>query len=340
MLDLYCLRRALLAACFCASVSNAAIQPSGECVSTGPREARKSEAACYSTSHAGLGRTLRIYAPAHRRGVVPLVFVIHGGGGTGGNMEWLTRRGFNRIADRDGAVIVYPDGIGKGWNDGRTEVKSEAVRKQIDDLGYLRVLPQALAAQFPIDLTRVYATGISNGGMMSYRLACDAADVFAAVAPVAANISVELAPRCRPSRPVAIAVVNGTDDPLVPWNGGPIKVLWTTRGVVLSTPQTVARWRTLNRCGELETIGTLVDAVPDDGTALLEQTARCAQETEVKVYEIRGGGHTWPNGMPYLGERLVGRVSRELDANEAIWRFFARFRLTVPASASPSSSGQ
>ncbi len=312
MLDHHGLRRALLAACFCASVSNAAIQPSGECVSTGPREARKSEAACYSTSHAGLGRTLRIYAPAHRRGVVPLVFVIHGGGGTGGNMEWLTRRGFNRIADR----------------------------KQIDDLGYLRALPQALAAQFPIDLTRVYATGISNGGMMSYRLACDAADVFAAVAPVAANISVELEPRCRPSRPVAIAVVNGTDDPLVPWNGGPIKVLWTTRGVVLSTPQTVARWRTLNRCGELETIGTLVDAVPDDGTALLEQTARCAQEAEVKVYEIRGGGHTWPSGMPYLGERLVGRVSRELDANEAIWRFFARFRLPVPASASPSSSGQ
>jgi polyhydroxybutyrate depolymerase len=100
-------------------------------------------------------------------------------------MEKLTEGKFNRIADRDGAIIVYPDGLGRGWNDGRTDLKSKAVAEQVDDIGFLRALPRKISSQFPVDTTRVFATGRSNGGPMSYRLACDAADVFAAVAPVA-----------------------------------------------------------------------------------------------------------------------------------------------------------
>lgn len=314
-------------ACLFAAQARAAAQPSQACPSINRKQAATSEAKCYSLERAGLTRTFRIYMPHGQQGLMPLVLVLHGGGGTAGNMEWVTKRGFNRIADRESAVIVYPDGIGKGWNDGRTDLKSKSVKNQVDDLGYLRSLVHELAVQFPVDAKRVYATGISNGGLMSYRLACDAADVFAAVAPVAAGMSAELAPHCKPERPVSIAILNGRDDPIMPWDGGPIKILWSARGVVLSAQATATRWTELNRCGDLRDEGSPLDSVKDDGTSVVERTAHCAQGTEVRLYEVRGGGHTWPGGEPYLGERLVGQVSREIDANDVIWQFFKQHRL-------------
>jgi len=125
-----------------------------------------------------LKRTFRLYVPAKTaEGALPLILVLHGGGGTGGNMEWLTRQGFNRIADREGAIVAYPDGVGHSWNDGRPDLQSRAASEKVDDLGYLRELPHEISATLPVDVARVYATGISNGGFMAYRLACDAANV-------------------------------------------------------------------------------------------------------------------------------------------------------------------
>src|SRR5262245_2037870 len=121
-----CLAISIAAVWLWAPPSIAAPHASKDCVSINRRQAATSEAKCYSMEHAGVVRTFRVYAPAPLKGPAPLVLVLHGGGGSGGNMEWLTERGFNRIADRDGAVIVYPDGIGKGWNDGRTDMKSKA----------------------------------------------------------------------------------------------------------------------------------------------------------------------------------------------------------------------
>ena len=312
---------ALLVAATHASL--AAPVPATDCVSVNHRQASGLESRCYALEHAGVRRTFRLYLPAARPRALPVILVLHGGGGSGAGMEWLTRGGFNRIADRDGVAIVYPDGIGKGWNDGRTDLNSKAVKERIDDLGFLRELPHELAALVPIDARRVYSTGISNGGLMSYRLACDAADVFAAVAPVAANLSTELAARCQPSRPIPVAILEGTADPIMPWNGGEIRVLLSTRGSVLSTGATAARWLELDKCPPFGK-PTLVDAVQDDGTTLAEYATRCAGSSEVILDEIRGGGHTWPGGVQYLPELLIGRVSRELDANEAVWKFFQR----------------
>jgi len=254
---------------------------------------------------------------------MPLVFVLHGGGGSGSAMEGIGLRQFNRLADRHGFVVVYPDGVGRGWNDGRSDLKAQAVRDKVDDVGFLRALLAHLSQQHPIDAKRVYATGISNGGLMSYRLACDAADAFAAVAPVAANLSVELMQSCRPAHAVSVAIINGTDDPMMPWQGGDIKVLWSRRGQVASTMDTFTRWLELNRCAP-PTRSAPLDRVPEDGTSVITHSAdRCADHSEVRLYEVQGGGHTWPGGQPYLGERLVGKVSRELEASEAIWSFFA-----------------
>jgi polyhydroxybutyrate depolymerase len=306
-----------------AGTALSAIQPD-DCVAARPANAQP-EARCYSLMSAGMKRTLRVYLPAGRDAPLPLIVVLHGGGGSGGGMEWLTQRGFNRIADRDGAIIAYPDGIGHGWNDGRAGVRPGAAG-HADDLGYLRSLPRELSSLHALDTARIYVAGISNGGMMSYRLACDAAQVFAAAAPVAANMSVELAPSCQPARAVPLLVINGTDDPIMPWKGGVIRVLWMTRGSVLSTGETIARWLALEHCGTLEP-QPIIDADPADGTAVAPASARCGPGGEVSLYEIRGGGHTWPKGQPYLTTRIVGRVSQELDANEAIWAFFRRHSL-------------
>ena len=242
-------------------------------------------------------------------------------------MEALTDRGFDRIADREYLLVVYPDGIGKGWNDGRSDLRSEAVKDQVDDLGFLIALVRELAQSYSVDSARVYATGISNGGLMSYRLACEASDVFAAVAPVAANLSVELASRCHPSRAIPILIIEGTEDPIMPWGGGTVKVLWLDRGEVLSTLDTFERWKAWDRCPNQQSRPPL-DRDPSDGTSVAERVATgCAGGVEVQLDEVRGGGHTWPDGLPYLGVRIVGRVSREIDANEVIWTFFSRFSL-------------
>lgn len=301
----------------------AAIQPD-DCLAA-RRKDSSHEAACYSLMHEGRKRTLRIYLPQRRGEPLPVVLVLHGGGGTGGGMEWLTRRGFNRIADRDGAIVVYPDGIDHGWNDGRSANRS-AADAAVDDVGFLRAIPAQLASLHPIDRARLYVTGISNGGMMSYRLACDAAGEFAAAAPVAANMAVELEGACHPARAIPLLIMNGVDDPIMPWKGGPIRVLWMTRGTVLSGEDSAARWLALDHCGRLEP-QPLIEADPADGTTAAPRSARCADGGEVRLYEIRGGGHTWPRGEPYLTSRIVGRVSQALDANETIWAFFRQHAL-------------
>ena len=314
-----------LALCCRSAPLTAAIHPD-DCLA-GHRAEQSHEAACYSLVQDGRKRTLRVYVPSGRGAPLPVVLVLHGGGGTGGGMEWLTRRGFNRIADRDGAVIVYPDGIEHGWNDGRSANRSAAAAAAaVDDLSFLRALPQQLAPLHPIDPEHLYVTGISNGGMMSYRLACDAAPVFAAAAPVAANMAVELAGACHPARAVPLLIMDGVDDPIMPWKGGTIRVLWMTRGTVLSAEDSAARWLALDDCGALEP-QALITAEPADGTVAAPRVARCGTEGEVRLYEIRGGGHTWPMGEPYLGRRIVGRVSQALDANETIWAFFRRHSL-------------
>jgi polyhydroxybutyrate depolymerase len=282
------------------------------------------ESRCEHLAVAGRTRTYRLYVPARRHGPAPLVLVLHGGGGSGANMEELTLEQFNRLADRNGFIVAYPDGVGRGWNDGRSDLKAEAVKEGVDDVGFLRVLVEKLGRAYDVDRQRVFATGLSNGGLMSYRLACDAADLFAAVAPVAANMSVELAPKCRPASPVSVLIIDGKDDPIMPWAGGEIKVLWTRRGAVLPAQASFERWVELDGCAK-PTIDAPVDRIADDGTSLVRHAARhCRGTTEVLLYEVDGGGHTWPSGEPYLGERIVGKVSRELNASEEIWNFFAR----------------
>ena len=282
-----------------------------------------------SISHSGLERKYLIYAPplkpAHA-GKRPLLFVLHGGGGTHRNMVRLTKRRFDQLADRDGFFVVYPQGIDKAWNDGRPDKISRAHRKRVDDVGFFRALIAHLIAAYPIDSKRVFVTGISNGGLMSFRLGCSLPDKIRAIAPVTAQIPSAIEPLCRAESGVGLAVFNGTEDPLVPYNGGQIAVLRRQRGEVLSTDETIRIWRKKNRCNPQANI-THLPNITADGTRVAKIAFdRCETGSAVVLYRIEGGGHTWPDGRQYLPVSWIGRTTRDINGCDKIWEFFQSFK--------------
>ncbi len=252
----------------------------------------------------------------------PLLFVLHGGGGTAKGMPGFTFGRFNELADRDGFIVVYPQGIGKQWNDGRKSDQVKAWKENVDDVGFLVNLVETLSVEYAIDKDRVFTCGISNGGFMSTRLACERPDIFRGAAIVTATISEDFYPRCNPQQPAAILVMNGTDDQLVPYEGGTIKVLGKNRGVVMSTNDYVAFWRERNGCrGEL--VEVQLEDLQDDGTTVsVKKYQDCQKGGRVVLYTIHGGGHTWPGGLQYLGENLVGKTCRDIVACDVIWDYF------------------
>ena len=277
-----------------------------------------------SLDHGGLERTYRLFVPStyDETRAVPLVMALHGGGGTGEKMIELTVD-LNGLADESGFIVVYPDGIEKHWNDGRDIQTWRASAEDIDDVGFIAALIEDLSESYTIDPDRIYALGISNGGMMSYRLACELPETFAAIAAVTASMSEELAASCDPSQSTSVLVMNGDKDPLVPWEGGTIRFGRREFGEVVSTADAIAFWAAKNDCSPAPTITWEVDADPQDGTRVrTEVYGQCRDRTGVALYAIEGGGHTWPGGLQYLPERVIGKTSMDINANETIWRFF------------------
>ncbi|MDI6773301.1 MAG: PHB depolymerase family esterase [bacterium] len=281
-----------------------------------------------SIQYAGLERTYRIHLPssAGRTGPMPLVLALHGGGGTGLNMEQLTLGGLNRLSETHGFVVVYPDGVDRHWNDGRGVAEYRAHRENVDDVGFISALIEHLAQTQGIDRSRVYATGISNGGLLSMRLAHELSHKIAAIAPVAISITDKIAAMRAPARPIPIVLIPGTHDPLVPWDGGNLGFRGGRAvGRVLSVAETVRYWVSHNRCAPTPTVTREPDRDPNDGTRVRRETyGGCSEGAEVVVYVVEGGGHTWPGGLPYLPERVIGRTTRDIYANEVIWDFFRR----------------
>jgi polyhydroxybutyrate depolymerase len=241
---------------------------------------------------------------------------------TGDKMVDLTVD-LNGLANEAGFIVVYPDGVEKHWNDGRDIQTWRASAEDIDDVGFIAVLIEHLSDSYAIDPSRTYALGISNGGMMSYRLACELPETFAAVAAVVASMSEELAASCAPSQSISVLVMNGERDHLVPGEGGTIRFGRREFGEVISTADTMAFWAAKNDCSPMPTITWEKDSDPQDGTRVRSEVyGQCRNGTGVVLYAIEGGGHTWPGGLQYLPERVIGKTSRDISANETIWRFF------------------
>lgn len=250
---------------------------------------------------------------------VGLVLALHGGGGNGRSTARLT--GFDALADREGFLVAYPDAVDRNWNDGREAATIPAQRQKVDDVGFIRTLVASLTREFGIDPRRVYATGISNGGFMSQRLAVELGDRIAAIAPVAAGMAPGLRDRFAPRGVLSVLVLNGTEDRLVPYQGGPVA---RNRGQTISTPEIVRLWVAHNRCPTRGETTVLPDRDPADGTRVRRTVhGPCAAKAEVALYTVEGGGHTWPGGPQYLPVALIGRTSRDINATQVIWEFFA-----------------
>jgi polyhydroxybutyrate depolymerase len=274
----------------------------------------------------GLERTYRIHIPPDlsQNSSPALVFVLHGGGGTGEGMERsLTFGGFNTLADAQKVLVVYPDGFEKNWNDGRKNVSDPAHEQQINDVGFFQLLIENLTEEFSVDPHRIFVTGISNGAMMSYRLAIELPDKIAAIAPVAGALPVDLLPYNTSNIPVSVCALSGTLDPLVPWDGGLVGFPRNPRGIVLSISDSISYWVTHDQCSTPANSTVLPDIDPTDHTWVQRDTyTNGSNNTEVVLYTIYNGGHTWPDGYQYLPEFLVGRTTHDINGNTVIWEFF------------------
>jgi polyhydroxybutyrate depolymerase len=255
----------------------------------------------------GLPRTYRLYVPSSVALSKPaaLVLVLHGGLGSGAGAA--TQTGFDAEADRDRFVVVYPDGVDRTWNaDGCCPPAS---RQGIDDVGFLVALIDRLSSEYRIDPNRVFATGISNGGMMAYRLACERGERFAAIGPVAATMFTT----CKDGPPVSVVHIHGLADQNVPFVGG-VGERSLTKVSYPPVDDGVHWWRLRNLCGADPSIER------GDGVTVRTWTG-CNGGAEVSMYTIESGGHSWPGGQRMAG--FLDPPSEKLNATDIIWRFFA-----------------
>lgn len=247
--------------------------------------------------HDGLTRTYRLHTPAdyHADSLYPLVINMHGLGSNAFEQEIYTA--FNDVADSGDFFVAYPNGIDETWNISSTT--------GTDDVGFISALIDTIDLQYNIDLERVYATGMSMGGFMSYRLACELADRIAAIASVA---GLQAFYPCNPDRPVPVAQFHGTADQVVPYAG---------------VPSTISNWVNHNVCPATPEITDLPDIdTNDNSTVTVYYYGLCEESTEVILYTINNGEHTWPGASI-----IIGVTNQDIKASDEIWNFFKKYTL-------------
>ncbi|HET9911670.1 MAG TPA: PHB depolymerase family esterase [Anaerolineales bacterium] len=265
--------------------------------------------------HDGIERTYVLHVPASYDGneAAALVLNFHGGGGNADTQ--IQTSGFSVLADEKGFIVAYPNGSGRQgdklltWNGGTC--CGYAVTNQIDDVGFVRALIAEVQSKYNIDPKRIYATGMSNGAIMSYRLACEASDIFAAVAPVAGTQNY---PHCNPVQPVSVIHFHGTDDRHIGYDGGAgpdslVDVPFT------SVRDSIDFWLNADRCDRTPRTESFEDIQHD-------VYSNCAYGMAVELYTVVGGKHAWPGGN---GPARPGgdEPTQSISATEIIWNFFA-----------------
>ena len=273
----------------------------------------------------GQRRDYLLYTPknaAEFPGKRPLVLVIHGGGGTARSMARLTKKRFHALADRDGFYVLYPNAVSKMWDFGEGKISNE-LKRRVDDLAYFRKVIDDTVQNLPIDPKRVFATVISRGGQACYFVAGKLPNKVRAIAPITMPIPEFLADDCAKGSPIGILLINGTTDPIVPYGGGQIGVLGKKRGAVLSTDATVRLFQKRNRSSQRPFLSDTIDPARD-GTKVVRSAWRGT--APVVLYRVENGGHTWPSGTQYFGERIIGKVTKDIDGAVETWSFFKQFQ--------------
>jgi polyhydroxybutyrate depolymerase len=223
--------------------------------------------------------------------------------------------GFNEVADQYGFIVVYPNGTGRWsgdklltWNGGAC--CAYAQEKNVDDVGYVRAIVIDLQRLASVDMQRIYATGLSNGAILAQRLACEAPDLFAAIAPVAGTLNF---PLCNPSQSISVIEFHGTDDQHIPYGGG-----FGAESVVnvdfASVQDSTRFWISTNGCNSRPQTNLFADIQHDVWSGCLNSTA-------VELYTIIGGGHSWPGGSE--GWPGSDQPTQTISASKLMWSFFA-----------------
>lgn len=272
-----------------------------------------------SLKHDGITRSYRIHVPPQYSAATPaaLLLAFHGGGG---DMDYMAKDEFYGLiskADAEGFIVIFPNGYSKfrsgkfaTWNAGAC--CANARDNNIDDVGFVRKILKQVSSELVIDKRRVFATGMSNGGMMSYRLACEMPGTFSAIAAVAGTDNTLT---CAPALPVSILHIHAKNDDRVLFNGGAGDKFRDESKVTdfTSVPATIAKWIDLNKCS-----GNSHPVLNKPG-AYCEQYSHCKGGTAVQLCVTETGGHSWPGGSKPRADKPP---SQALSANDVMWDFF------------------
>jgi polyhydroxybutyrate depolymerase len=270
----------------------------------------KAQSTVHTLEHNGLTRSYRLYVPATYTGnaAVPLVFNLHGY--TSNAMQQELYGDFRNIADTANFILVHPDGTldvggNRFWN-------AFGATGGVDDVGFISAIIDKIDEDYNIDLARVYSCGMSNGGFMSYRLACELGNRITAVASVTGTMAINAPALCNPVKPTPIMQIHGTADPTVPYNGN------TTMTAIETL---VDFWVEKNNCNTTPVITDVPDInTTDMCTAQHFLYTDGTNGSTVEFFKVIGGAHTWPNAPI-----TIGVTNRDFDASVEIWRFFSQF---------------
>ena len=275
-----------------------------------------------SIVHDGVTRNYRLHIPPNfdQNQPTPLVFNLHGY--TSNAIEQEFYSAMNLVSDTAGFLVCYPNGVGESWNVGWNFGSNE------DDVGFFGALTDTLIANYNVDPGRVYSCGMSNGGFMSYRLACELNNKIAAVASVTGSMSPQYFPQCDPGRAVPAMEIHGTSDDVVWYNGTP--------NVSIHMDTVVLFWAENNSCNlDADTIPIPNTNQGDFSTATRIDFNDCDNDAMVSFIKIQGGGHTWP-GAPIS----IGVTNQDINASVEIWNFFNQFSLGSPTDTEEAFSAQ
>jgi polyhydroxybutyrate depolymerase len=284
----------------------------------------------HTLRHGGVDRSYLLHVPARGAGQPrPLVIAFHGGGGNAA--QFRREAGFDAVADREGFVVLYPNGTGPlrtallTFNAGNN-CCGPALRQQVDDVGFAAAAIEDAARRVQIDRRRVYATGHSNGGIMAYRLAAERADLVAAIVPVGGAMSLD---RFAPSRPVPVLHIHSVDDPRALYDGGvgPPFPGTNSRVTHAAVQDGLDKWVARNGCRREATVIRTLRGEPGSvnagQTATLLSYAPCSSGAVVEHWKLTGVGHGWPGAASNARERLTGPPTTLVNAAEEAWKFLA-----------------
>ncbi len=263
--------------------------------------------------HGGLIREYSVYVPSIYDATKPTPLVLNLHGYTSVNWQQEFYGDFRPIADTANFIVVHPNGTfdannNRYWNVG-------FFPSAIDDVGFLLALIDSLSVTYNIDANRIYSTGMSNGGFMSYRLACETSR-FAAIASVTGGMTTSVYNNCMPTKPIPVMEIHGTVDATVPYIGSAIN---------LHTDSVVSYWRKWNNCDAVPTMTNVPNTVLTDGAGAEHYVYDNGDNgTSVELYKIIGGGHTWPGALFNTGVTCM-----DFSASKEIWRFFSQYSLST-----------